>query len=104
MDERLLVGAELSTVTDIEETLQYTRSSGYDYIACPLVHPRYQRSFSDEVQRDEPLTRSDMLLSSSDWASVVGKISSWIDCDSEDTRIRTRSEKVPIHFDFLRPL
>jgi protein arginine N-methyltransferase 5 len=96
MDDRISLGVDTNCVPDIEETLQFSRSSGYDFISVPLVHPRYRRPFDALViKRDEPLTRSDTLLGSNDWTtSVIGKISPWLDCDSESAAIRTRSEKV----------
>jgi protein arginine N-methyltransferase 5 len=95
MDDRISIGVDTNCVPDIEETLQFSRSSGYDFISVPLVHPRYRRPFDDLIiKRDEPLTRSDILLPSSDWTtSIIGKISPWLDCDSESAAIRSRSEK-----------
>lgn len=91
------IGLDTNCVPDLEETLQFSRSTGFDFISVPLVHPRYRRPFDDLViKRDEALTRSDMILPSSDWTtSIIGKISPWLECDSESSLIRTRSEKVP---------
>ena len=100
MDDQLTCGLELSSVPSLVDSLNAARASGFDYIAAPLAHPRYQRVFSDKITRDEPWTRSDMLLNSYQWGNgVVGKISSWIDLDSRNQLIRSRSEKV-----FLLPL
>lgn len=94
MEEQVVCGVELTCVPDLVVALEDARSNGFDYIVAPLVHPRYER-FSDKVVRDEPWTRSDMLLSSYQWGSgVVGKLSTWIDLDSENQTIRRRSEKV----------
>jgi hypothetical protein len=44
----------------------------------PLVHPRARREFRDKTVRDEPFTRSDLMLSSHTWSSnVVGALSPW---------------------------
>ena len=95
MDDQLTCGLELSSVPSLVDSLNAARASGFDYIAAPLAHPRYQRVFSDKITRDEPWTRSDMLLNSYQWGNgVVGKISSWIDLDSRNQLIRSRSEKV----------
>lgn len=59
---------------------------GFDFVMAPLVHPRYRRPAPTALPRgtfQPPFTRSDLLLSSSQWAGqVVGKVSPWIDCDS----------------------
>jgi len=99
VDYGVAIGLDTNCVPDIEEYLQFSRASGFDFISVPLVHPRYQRPFNNDglVKRDEPLTRSDMLLPSSDWTtSVIGKISPWLDCDSRSPLIRIRSEKVVV--------
>jgi hypothetical protein len=54
------------------------------FVVAPLAHPRYHRDFTGLVDRAEPFTRSDMLLSSSEWSSsVVGLVSPWISLDSQ---------------------
>jgi protein arginine N-methyltransferase 5 len=61
------------------------------------VHPRYKREFIEgpALKRDGAFTRSDMLLTSGDWGSlVVSKVSPWIDADSSTPATRTNSEKV----------
>lgn len=59
---------------------------GFDFVMAPLVHPRYRRPAPTALPQgtfQPPFTRSDLLLSSSQWAGqVVGKVSPWIDCDS----------------------
>ena len=73
----------------------------FDFITAPLVHPRYKREFFRWCpERPGPLTRSDMVLSSEDWTSViVSKLSSWIRLDSEEEIFRKNSEKVRDEFD-----
>jgi hypothetical protein len=55
--------------------------SRFDFVAVPLVHPRYRRVFGgQEKERTTPFTRSDMLLSSAEWTRViVGKV-----CEGEE--------------------
>ncbi|KAL6062042.1 Protein arginine N-methyltransferase 5, variant 2 [Balamuthia mandrillaris] len=96
MEEHLTCGLELTCVPDLVERLQEARQQGYDYVACPLAHPRYHRSFLQEsrIQREEPWTRSDMLLSSYQWSSgVIGKTSPWINLDSDNRSVQLRSAK-----------
>jgi len=96
MDDRISLGIDTNCVPDIQEMLQFSRSSGYEFISVPVVHPRYRRPFTDLIlKREEPLTRSDILLNSNDWTtSIIGKISPWLDCDSGSQTIRSNSEKV----------
>lgn len=66
---------------------QTTLAGGWDFVVAPLVHPRYRRPPPSALPRgtfQPPFTRSDLLLSSSQWGSqIVGKASPWLDCDSE---------------------
>ena len=68
----------------------------FDFISIPIVHPRYKREYLQDLpKRPGPLTRSDKVLSGSDWCSlVVAKLSPWIDLDSRDETVRRNSEKV----------
>jgi len=94
MEDQLTCGLELSSVPNLVESLDDARANGFDYIAVPLAHPRYQRAFSHSIHREEPWTRSDLLLSSYQWGNgVVGKVSQWINLDSNNPVVRARSEK-----------
>ena len=73
--------------------------SSFTFIVAPLVHPRYYRNDAAGVtkQRDDPLTRSDMLLSTNDWGTVVvGKLSPWICLHSAFDSARKNAEKVDV--------
>lgn len=68
----------------------------YDFYALPIVHPhpRPAEISSNVIDRPTPFARSDLILKTSEWSSlVVGKISDWIDLDSEDEALRKMSEK-----------
>ncbi|RXM28885.1 Protein arginine N-methyltransferase 5 [Acipenser ruthenus] len=61
----------------------------------PIFHPRFGREFCDEPAQSRPgaHTRSDLLLSGRDWNTlIVGKLSHWIQADSEVKTIRKNSE------------
>ncbi|MBN3271848.1 ANM5 methyltransferase, partial [Polyodon spathula] len=61
----------------------------------PIFHPRFGREFCDEPARSRPgaHARSDLLLSGRDWNTlIVGKLSHWIQADSEVKTIRKNSE------------
>ncbi|XP_054788673.1 protein arginine N-methyltransferase 1.5 isoform X2 [Prosopis cineraria] len=71
-------------------------SGGFDFVVAPLMDPAYRPSL---VQKDSlgsavpPFAGSDLVLSPSQWSTrVVGKISTWIDLDSEDETLRMDSE------------
>ena len=68
----------------------------FDFVSAPLVHPRYKREFLRIMpERPGPTTRSDKVLTGSDWCSlIVAKLSPWIDLDSSDEIVRRNSEKV----------
>lgn len=87
-------GKDLDHAIDLPTELHKATSTGFDFICAPIVHPRFERDFFQEgIKRDCPLTRSDLLLSSSEWTSlVVGKFSPWIDLDSDVSSVRTISE------------
>ena len=61
-------------------------------LVAPLAHPRYRRDY--KRARTEPMTRSDRVLSSTQWGRhVVGKVSPWLQLDSPHEAIRRRSEE-----------
>ncbi len=69
--------------------------TSFDFIASPIVHPRFKREFFRAVKRQSPVTRSDKVIKVSDWSSlVVAKLSPWIQLDSNDPVARRNSEKV----------
>uniref|UniRef100_A0A8C9VME5 Protein arginine N-methyltransferase 5 n=1 Tax=Scleropages formosus TaxID=113540 RepID=A0A8C9VME5_SCLFO len=72
----------------------------FDFLCMPLFHPRFRREFELDPARSRrgAQTRSDLLLSlaansSSDWNTlIVGKLSPWIQTDSEVETERRNSE------------
>ena len=84
---RVSCGLELCHVPELATIIQTSAESGYDFITIPIVNPRYEREFEQEKSawsRPGPLTRSDLLLNSSDWGSlVVGRLGHSIDVDSK---------------------
>ncbi|KAH3763290.1 protein arginine N-methyltransferase 1.5 [Pelomyxa schiedti] len=119
----LSVGVDTNFAPNLVQTLTDYRTGGFDFCCLPLCHPRNRRQLvpypkanssttpGDEgasspatapqsagpqnLTEDEAWTRSDMLLDSSQWTTVVvGKMSSWLDFESEDYFIRLNSEKV----------
>lgn len=93
---KVSVGIEYSNVRDIVETLEETRSKGFDFAVCSLANPLFDRDLiQDHATHAQPFTRSDLLLSSSQWSTfVVGKVSPWLDLDSPLEMTRINSKKV----------
>ncbi|XP_013381204.1 protein arginine N-methyltransferase 5 [Lingula anatina] len=96
MAVRVSCGRDLHYCPDINTSVESATKDGFDFVCIPMVHPRYKREFIEggAKSRQGPLTRSDLLLTSTDWGSlIVGKISPWIDLDSEVESTRKNSEK-----------
>jgi type II protein arginine methyltransferase len=110
---QLNIGLDIVSVPRLRESLELAEMSGCDFIMAPLAHPRYERANasyslpeSDRKQsaagqatapppiyRDEPLTRSDLELSSGEWmAGVFAKLSPWIHPDCPHPVLRAASE------------
>ncbi|EFH43573.1 Skb1 methyltransferase family protein [Arabidopsis lyrata subsp. lyrata] len=90
-------GVETDFSNDVTHLLNFNISTGgFDYILAPLVDPSYRPSLVEGNGVDTqvlPVSGSDLVLSPSQWSShVVGKVSSWIDLDSEDEVLRMDSE------------
>eukprot|EP01132_Coremiostelium_polycephalum_P008395 gene8395-10311_t len=89
-------GIELTSVTDIQESTNQAYDNGYQFLVVPISHPRFNRDFTQssniESNNKLPFTRSDTLLESSHWKSViVGKTSDYLDLDSKNDLIRKNS-------------
>jgi|APGre2960657444_1045066.scaffolds.fasta_scaffold00012_2 protein arginine N-methyltransferase 5 len=84
-------GCECET-EDVECALREALDGGFDFILAPLSLPRDAHT-PPSVPRP-PIPRADFLLSSSAWSSqVVGRVSAWIQPDSDDALLRTHSEQ-----------
>ncbi|XP_019415724.1 PREDICTED: protein arginine N-methyltransferase 1.5-like [Lupinus angustifolius] len=90
-------GIETDFNDDMPHVLDFNLSSaGFDFVIAPLMDPAYRPSLVQKGSLGSvvlPFAGSDLVLSPSQWSShVVGKISSWIDLDSEDETLRIDSE------------
>ncbi|XP_031504319.1 protein arginine N-methyltransferase 5 [Nymphaea colorata] len=91
-------GIETEFSDDMPQVLAHNKSGGFDFVLAPLIDPSYRPSlFASDVSNESrplPFSGSDLVLSPAEWSGhVVGKISSWIDLDSEDEVLRADSEK-----------
>ncbi|KAF6139671.1 hypothetical protein GIB67_002476 [Kingdonia uniflora] len=88
-------GVETQFEDDIAKLLASNINGCFDFILPPLMDPTYRPSLASNENGAgvPPFSGSDLVLSPSQWSShVVGKISSWIDLDSEDQVLRMDSE------------
>ncbi|XVE71417.1 hypothetical protein DITRI_Ditri10aG0148500 [Diplodiscus trichospermus] len=90
-------GLETEFDDDVPRLLSFNLSSGgFDFVVAPLMDPTYRPSLIEADNGSShvlPFAGSDLVLSPSQWSChVVGKISSWIDLDSEDEILRMDSE------------
>lgn len=113
---QLNIGLDIVAVPRLRTSLELAEISGCDFILAPLAHPRYERiavqtpdsaspssptashshprNQCPAIVRDEPLTRSDLELSSGEWmAGVIAKLSPWIRPDCPHPVLRAASEK-----------
>lgn len=107
---QLNIGLDMVSVPRLRDSLEAAEMSGCDFVLAPLAHPRYERAgVSSEapppagaaaaadapprIVRDEPLTRSDLELTSGEWmAGVFAKLSPWIRPDCPHPALRAASE------------
>ncbi|XP_078443780.1 SHK1 binding protein 1 [Wolffia australiana] len=89
-------GVETDFDDDMPHVLTRNLSGGFDFVVASLLDPSYRPSL---VKKDNhgsavlPFASSDLVITPSQWSShVVGKISPWIDLDSEDDTLRADSE------------
>ncbi|PSR91898.1 Protein arginine N-methyltransferase [Actinidia chinensis var. chinensis] len=86
-------GVETEFNDDMPQLLSCNMGGGFDFVVSPLMDPTYRPSLMEAGI--PPFAGSDLVLSPLQWSShVVGKISSWIDLDSEDEILRKDSEIV----------
>ncbi|KAK6918362.1 PRMT5, oligomerization domain [Dillenia turbinata] len=89
-------GVETEFNDDVPRLLNFNLSGGFDFLVYPLMNPAYRPSLLKDhggMSSALPFAGSDLVLSPSQWSGhVVGKISSWIDLDSEDEILRMDSE------------
>ncbi|XP_057516470.1 protein arginine N-methyltransferase 1.5 isoform X2 [Amaranthus tricolor] len=85
-------GVETEFSDNMPQLLEFNIKGGFDFVLAPLFDPAYRPSL-DRGSGALPVAGSDLVLSPSQWSShVVGKISSWIDLDSDDEILRKDSE------------
>lgn len=89
-------GIETEFNDDMPFVLSHNLNGGFDFVVAPLMEPNYRPSLIDNASKHSsvlPFAGSDLVLTPTQWSShVVGKISSWIDLDSEDDVLREDSE------------
>ncbi|KAI9323662.1 PRMT5 arginine-N-methyltransferase-domain-containing protein [Dichotomocladium elegans] len=82
---------------NVEEFVQEATNSGHDFVAMPIVHPKYNRVLkckSGDPWRDAPVySRDDLTLRKAQWSdAVAGILSDWYELESPDPDVRLNSE------------
>ncbi|XP_047326833.1 protein arginine N-methyltransferase 1.5-like [Impatiens glandulifera] len=91
-----LCGVETDFMADMPHLFSRHIHEGFDFVLAPLMDPSYRPSLM-EISNDRPVVLpfvgSEFLLSPSQWSKqVIGKLSTWIDLDSEGDKLRYNSE------------
>eukprot|EP00878_Enallax_costatus_P044982 GHUV01053801.1.p1 GENE.GHUV01053801.1~~GHUV01053801.1.p1 ORF type:complete len:154 (+),score=24.80 GHUV01053801.1:28-489(+) len=87
-------GVEINYAHDIAGAMQEYLLCGFDFVVAPLVQPGYEQPAlqlpeSGEVQAR---LRKELMLTSASWGGqIVGKISDWINPDSSDADMASKS-------------
>lgn len=95
--KHIACGLQVWNYADLKEAVKETQKLSYSFLVIPLVHPRLKRELISGkcLERKGALTRSDMILQATEWTkTIVGIISSHIDCDSEVEHIRRNSIEI----------
>ncbi|XP_045761117.1 protein arginine N-methyltransferase 5 [Maniola jurtina] len=91
--QEISCGLEYIIAPDLQACLLEALQAGYAFIVLPIIHPRFRRSHLPSGGLVGGFTRSDMILSPQDWNSrIVGRLSHYLDPDSESPVVRQRHE------------
>ncbi|XP_027332876.1 protein arginine N-methyltransferase 1.5-like [Abrus precatorius] len=93
------VGVETEFTYNLQKALDYNLDvGGFSFVLTPLVHCDYRPSVAQSLpdvvaMRLLPYGSSDFSVNPEEWHKhIIGKISSWIDLDSENESLRVDSE------------
>ncbi|CAA3000194.1 arginine N-methyltransferase [Olea europaea subsp. europaea] len=89
-------GVETEFNDDTPHLFSFNIRGGFDFLVSPLIDPSYRPSLMEQDSSGSsalPFAGSGLVLSPSQWSShVVGKISSWVELDSEVETLSKDSE------------
>ncbi|XP_058791996.1 protein arginine N-methyltransferase 5 [Phymastichus coffea] len=89
-------GLDFCSIPSLKDSLHIANSSRYQFVTIPIVNPQFKREFisGSAKNRPGPWARSDMILCSSDWNTlVVGKLSPHIYVDAQVPFVAKNSEE-----------
>lgn len=92
---KVSISLHQDTLYELETAIEHAAKSNYNSITIPLAHRRFEREFVKEPLKTghNRFTRSDLLLSSTQWLNrVICRLSCGVDCDSEDDNVRKQGE------------
>lgn len=83
----------LNTATDIQGVMDMAKKASYTRVITPVTSPQLaQRSISQNTNSSTVFTRSDLLLSGSQWRSnTILKVGEASECDSRNDNVRKQS-------------
>lgn len=90
-------GIDLHFVGNLPEAIISAGNAGYKFVTVDISHPRSRQECLQPNPKSTPIpfSRSDLVLPSQDWSSLVTlRISKWIDVDSPVESFRKTCEKV----------
>eukprot|EP01121_Diplochlamys_sp_Union-15-3_P004431 TRINITY_DN1457_c0_g1_i1.p1 TRINITY_DN1457_c0_g1~~TRINITY_DN1457_c0_g1_i1.p1 ORF type:complete len:617 (+),score=84.84 TRINITY_DN1457_c0_g1_i1:91-1941(+) len=95
------VGVLRYCVPDLSNAVHELTDKQLDFICVPLAHPRFERRLTkvsgNTLSRQLPFTRSDVLLGSNHWSTViVGMISPWISFDDSDLQVNLSNNRLAL--------
>ncbi|KAK7320736.1 hypothetical protein VNO77_30482 [Canavalia gladiata] len=100
-EETNLIGVETEFDFQMSRVVEFNIQIGkFDFVVAPLMSADYRPSLIPNFhfgtfENSEPFVETDMSMEASLWNNhVAGKISTWIDLDSEDETLRMDSEIV----------
>ncbi|XP_075525629.1 protein arginine N-methyltransferase 5 isoform X3 [Dermacentor variabilis] len=90
-------GIDLHFAADLPEAIISAGNAGYKFVTVDISHPRSRQEclLPNPKSTPMPFSRSDLVLPSQDWSSLVTlRVSKWIDVDSPVESFRKTCEKV----------
>ncbi|XP_065210237.1 protein arginine N-methyltransferase 5 [Planococcus citri] len=94
--DALQIGYDFCTVSNIATAVSLANEVGYSKYYVPIAHPRFKREFCDEdiiKSNGDDFSRSLVAVYPQDCINyIVGKLSDYVDVDSENVKLRKFSE------------
>jgi len=93
---RISCGIDLGFEANLESAIENMCGEGYDFVCVNIVNPEKRKSFlkCENGERIGDLSNPEFMLKSQDWSAlVVGKLSSWLQLNSDNDLKRAIAEE-----------